>query len=76
MLVLILLVLVFLMFRISAASIIHKKAEKRRQLMAELEEEEPEPEPYDTKADLRVLAKPVVRPKVRTMESTQATGKL
>lgn len=68
-LVLFLLVLVFLMFRISAASIIHKKAEKRRQLMAELEEEEPEPEPYDTKADLRVLAKPVVRPKVRTMKA-------
>lgn len=67
-LILLSLVLVFLMFRISAARIIHDRAEKRREMLSELEVEEPEPEPvsYDTRADLRVLAKPVARPKPQT----------
>ena len=61
------LVLVFLMFRISAAKLIHGRAEKRRQKLSELEldEEEPEPVQYDTRADLRTLAMPVARPKAQ-----------
>lgn len=61
------LVLIFGMFKISAAKLIHGQAEKRRQKLEELWEDEPEPEPvvYDTRADLRVLATPAVRPRVR-----------
>ena len=61
------LVLVFLLFRISAAKIVHNKAEKRRQRLEELDDlgQEEEPEIYDTKADLRILATPAPRPKVQ-----------
>lgn len=59
-------VLVFLIFRISAAKLIHNRAEKRRQKLETLNEleEEPEPEIYDTKADLRILATPPALPKI------------
>lgn len=61
------LVLIFGMLRLSAAKIIHARAEKRRQKLEELWEDEPEPEPviYDTRADLRVLATPPVRPRIQ-----------
>ncbi len=65
-LILLIFILIFPMFHISAAKVIHGRAEKRRQTLSELDEEEPEPVRYDTRADLRVLAKPVARPKVQT----------
>lgn len=60
-------VLIFGALRLSAAKLIHFQAEKRRKKLEELWEDEPEPEPivYDTRADLRVLATPPVRPRVR-----------
>ncbi len=51
----------FWMFKISAAGVIHRKAEKRRELLSQMEE--PEPVHYDTRADLSTLARPVARPK-------------
>ena len=53
----------FWMFKISAAGLIHRKAEKRRELLSQMEEPEPEPVRYDTRADLSTLARPVARPK-------------
>ncbi len=72
MLVLAILVLVFLIFRLSAAEIIHNQAEKRRMRLAEAEvPEEPEPKPeYDIPADLHVLAQPVPKaPKEKNTDS-------
>ncbi len=69
------LVLVFLMFRISAAKLVHGRAEARRQRQTELEPDEPEPEPvtYDTRADLRVLVTPL--PRQRTREEREDRGR-
>ncbi len=53
----------FWMFRISAAKLIHRRAEKRRELLSELDEPQEEPVHYDTRADLSTLARPMVRPK-------------
>ncbi len=68
------LVLVFLAFHISAAKLIHSRAEKRRQQQAELEEDTPEPVPvaYDTRADLGVLAKPMPRIRPQNEDSRRA----
>ena len=66
-LILAILVLAVFMLRLSPAKMIHNRAEKRREALSEMEAENPpqeEPEPYDTRADLRILATPVVRPKV------------
>ena len=63
-LIVLLLVELVFMLRVSPAKIIHNRAEKHRELLAELEyEEEPEPV-YDTRADLRVLATPVSKPRI------------
>ncbi len=60
-----LLVLLVFMFNISPAKIIHDRAEKRREQLAELEDPEEDPAPvYDTRADLRVLATPAVKQRV------------
>lgn len=64
-------ILVFLIFRISAAKLIHRRAERHRERLEAIREEIPEPEPeqYDTKADLRVLATPV-RPRSKQPQVT------
>lgn len=66
-LVLLLVVFVFLAFRISAAQLIHKQAEKRREIM-ELEElNAPEPvvlTQAETMEDLRILAASMPKPKL------------
>jgi S-DNA-T family DNA segregation ATPase FtsK/SpoIIIE len=68
---LLLIVFVFLAFRISAAQLLHKRADKRREQLKALEQEE-KPEPIiltheDTMEDLRVLATPptIKRPELR-----------
>ena len=69
-LLVLLIVFVFLGFRISAAQIIHKKAEKRREKMEQEGFMEPEPEVVTremTMEDLRVLGAPVNRPKLPEM---------
>ena len=72
-LLLLLLVLVFVAFRLSAVELIHNRAEKRRELLSELEDtrEEPEPQTYDTRADLRVLATPVPRAQIQAQNAVR-----